>query len=149
MILLKKYGKIIHHCCWCFCCRHYFCHRGCRRSCRRCCCQRHCQCRRLLVIVHCHWPLCRCPCHHCHFHCPYFCRHCQHLHRCHRLWYYCHHGHCCFCCRCRQCGCVMYLEYFSIYLGYLPTKPMSQHSDTFPANPSWIPDIPRHCLLRN
>ncbi len=46
-------------------------------------------------------------------------------------------------------GSDTYLEYFSTYLGYLPTNPMSQHSDTFPANPSWIPDIPRHCLLRN
>ncbi len=41
------------------------------------------------------------------------------------------------------------LEYFGTYLGYLLTNPMSQHSDTFPASPSWIPDIPHHRLLRN
>jgi hypothetical protein len=44
---------------------------------------------------------------------------------------------------------VTYSEYFGTYLGYLPTNPMSHHSDTFPANPSWIPDIPHHRLLRN
>ncbi len=44
---------------------------------------------------------------------------------------------------------VAYLEYFGTYLGYLPTNLMSHHSDTFPANPSWIPDIPHHRLLQN
>jgi hypothetical protein len=42
-----------------------------------------------------------------------------------------------------------YLEYFGTYLGYLLTNPTSQHSDTSPANSSWIPDIPRHHLLWN
>ncbi len=46
-------------------------------------------------------------------------------------------------------GSVTYLEYFCTYLGYYPTNPMSQHSDTFPANLSWIPDIPWHRLLQN
>ncbi len=46
-------------------------------------------------------------------------------------------------------GSVTYLEYFDTYLGHLPTSPTSQHSDTFPANPSWIPDIPQHHVLRN
>jgi hypothetical protein len=32
-------------------------------------------------------------------------------------------------------GSVTYLEYFGTYLEYLPTNPMSQHSDTFPAHP--------------
>jgi hypothetical protein len=41
------------------------------------------------------------------------------------------------------------VEYFGTYLEYLPTDPRSQHSDTFPANPSWIPDIPQHHLLQN
>ncbi len=46
-------------------------------------------------------------------------------------------------------GSVVYLKYFGTYLGYLPSNPISQHSDTFPANPSWIPYTPRHCLLQN
>jgi hypothetical protein len=46
-------------------------------------------------------------------------------------------------------GSVTYLEYFGTYLGYLSTNCMSQHSATFPANPTWIPDIPHHCLPQN
>ncbi len=34
---------------------------------------------------------------------------------------------------------VTYLEYFGTYLGYLSTNHMSQHSDTFPANPTLNP----------
>ncbi len=36
-------------------------------------------------------------------------------------------------------GSVTYLEYFGTYLGYLSTNPMSQHSDTLPANPRLNP----------
>jgi hypothetical protein len=35
---------------------------------------------------------------------------------------------------------VTKVEYFGTYIGYLPTNPMSHHSDTSPTNPSWIPD---------
>ncbi len=39
-------------------------------------------------------------------------------------------------------------RYFGAYLRYLPTSPTSQHCDSFPANPSWIDDIPvDHSLL--
>ncbi len=34
---------------------------------------------------------------------------------------------------------VTYLEYFGTYLGYLSTNHISQHSDTFPANPTLNP----------
>ena len=33
-------------------------------------------------------------------------------------------------------------RYFGPYLRYLPTSPTSQHCDSFPANPSWLNDIP-------
>ena len=44
---------------------------------------------------------------------------------------------------------LTYLEYFGTFLEFLPNNPRLQHSDKFPANPSWIPDIPRHHLSRN
>ncbi len=34
---------------------------------------------------------------------------------------------------------ILYLEYFGTYLGYLSTNHMSQHSDTFPVNPTLNP----------